>query len=73
MNAPRIVVTRGTFQRRRQLRLLLAGIACVIAGEALCFLGLLTYPHFVHVACHLVFYAGILLCVAAAVLRWSAS
>jgi hypothetical protein len=44
----------------------------MVGGEAFCILGPLGYPHLVHVVCHAVFYAGMLFCAAAAVLRWRA-
>ena len=40
-------------------RLLLAGVACIFGGEALCILGPLKYEHIVHAACHTVLYAGV--------------
>ncbi len=42
----------------------------MVGGEAFCFFGPLSYPHFVHVVCHAVFYSGVVLCAGAAVLRW---
>jgi len=70
MNAPRIDIPGATPQKRRQLRLLLAGLACMIGGEAFCIFEPRGYPHLVHVVCRTVFYAGVFLCAAAAVLHW---
>jgi hypothetical protein len=70
MNATRIDGPGPPSQKRRQVRLLIAGLTGMVGGEAFCILGPLGYPHFVHVVCHAVFYAGILLCAAAAVLHW---
>jgi hypothetical protein len=61
---------RQTVRRRRQLRLVCVGLACMVSGEAFCIFGPLSYPHFVHVVCHAVFYAGVVLCAGAAVLHW---
>jgi hypothetical protein len=44
----------------------------MVGRGAFCILGPLGYPHLVHVVCHAVFYAGMLFCAAAAVLRWRA-
>ncbi len=56
--------------KRLQLRLLLAGIACMVGGEAFCLFGPFSDTRLVHVACHVVFYTGVVLCVGAAVLHW---
>ena len=72
LNAPRIDVPDSISQKRRRVRVLLAGLACMVGGEAFCIFGPLDYPHLVHVVCHAVFYAGMLLCAAAAVLHWGA-
>lgn len=51
----RLKPERSTTSRR----LLLAGVACIFGGEALCVLGPLKYEHVVHAVCHTVLYAGI--------------
>ncbi len=42
----------------------------MLGGEAFCIFGPFSETRFVHVACHAVFYTGMLLCLGAAVLRW---
>ena len=39
--------------------LLLAGVVCIVGGEALCIVGPLKYEHIVHAVCHTILYAGI--------------
>jgi hypothetical protein len=46
-------------QSKTGRRLLLAGVACIFGGEALCILGPLKYEHVVNAVCHSILYAGI--------------
>ncbi len=42
----------------------------MVGGEGFCIFGPLGYPRLVGVACHAVFYAGVGLCLTAALLHW---
>ncbi len=42
----------------------------MVGGEAFCLFGPFSDTRLVHVACHVVFYTGVVLCVGAAVLHW---
>jgi hypothetical protein len=55
---------------RRPLWLALAGTVCIFGGELFCLLDPLQYERLVHVACHVIFYTGIVAIGFAVALRW---
>jgi hypothetical protein len=58
MNAPQLDAPSTVSQKTRSLRLLFAGIACMVGAEAFCILGPLRYEKLVHIICHVIFLCG---------------
>ena len=50
--------------------LLSVGVILIFGGEAFCILGPLRYERAVHIACHAIFYLGIVLVALGIVLHW---
>jgi hypothetical protein len=48
-----------------------AGVGCIGGGELLCIFGPLRYERLVHIACHAIFYIGIVFVGLGAALHWS--
>jgi hypothetical protein len=53
------------------LRLVVAGIAFIFGGEMLCLAGPLRYERLIHLTCHSILYAGIVLVCIGAGLHWT--
>lgn len=54
-----------------QRGVLLTGVLFIFGGEGFCLLGPIRYARVVHVVCHIVFYAGVVLVCLGAVLNWA--